>query len=213
MPAPVMRAVLAAIAPELAKRGLDLLSGIFRGGSDQGAEKVSEMIKEKAGIDIHDAAENKLTEEQWVKLKQFELDHQAQLLAFRQNIDANELEMDKLAAQDAVIARESQRERDKSDDKLVRHFTYIYAFLITGLTFVFIFLSAFLPAFFPAHKLPVESWRIIDTVLGFLLGVGLSTIIQFYYGSSQGSRSKSAQIKSITEKFTGDQATDAGRGV
>jgi hypothetical protein len=210
---PIIGAALAAIAPELAQRGLDLLSGIFRGSLDQGAGKVAEMIKEKTGIDIHDAAENKLTEGQWIKLKQFELDHQEQLLAFRQNIDAHELEMDKLAVQDILNARGTQQERDTNDDRLVRHFTYIYAFLITGLTFVFIFLSAFLPAFFPTHPLPPESWRIIDTVLGFLLGIGLSTIIQFYYGSSQGSRSKSAQIRSITDKFTGDPAADAGRNV
>ena len=48
MPLPVIRAALAAIAPALAKRGLD----------------------------------------QWVKLKEFELDHQEQLLEYRKAMDA-----------------------------------------------------------------------------------------------------------------------------
>ncbi len=100
MPIPLIGAALAAIAPELAKRGLDLLSGIFRGAVDQGADKVSELIKEKTGIDVHDVAENKLTDEQWIKLKEFELANQDKLLAFRQSIEAHELEMEKLRVED-----------------------------------------------------------------------------------------------------------------
>lgn len=212
MPIPIIGAALAAVAPTLAARGLDLLSGIFRGAMDQGAEKVSEMIKESVGIDIHDVAENKITEEQWVKLKEFELAHQEQLLKFRQSIDAQALEMEKLRVQDVKEARATQRTRDKSEDPFIRRFTYYYAYMITGLTFVFIFVAIFIPIFMKdGTTLPVESWQVINTVLGFLLGVSLSAIIQFFFGSSKGSQKKSDQINELLSQVTVSSSSDERR--
>jgi len=49
--------------------------------------------------------------------------------------------------------------------------------------------AVFLPAW-RGIQLPQESWQIINTVVGFLLGVGLSAIIQYFYGSSMGSKNK-----------------------
>lgn len=209
MPFPLIGAALAAIAPELAKRGFDLLSGIFRGAIDQGADKLSELIKEKTGINVYDIAENKITEDQWIKLKEFELEHQEQLLEYRKTIDANALEQERLAFKDMENARRAQTQRDKNEDPFVRRFTYYYAFLITMLTFIFIFLAAFGPAWFD-KKFPAESWRIIDTVLGFLLGIGLSAIIQFYFGSSSGSAKKSEDISNLLKGQSSDQASSRG---
>ena len=199
MPIPLVAAALSAIAPQLAQRGMDLLSGIFRGAVDQGADKVTQMIKEKTGIDIHDAAENKLTDDQWIKLKEFELQHQDQLLAFRQAIDTHALEMEKLRVEDMKSARDAQVSRDKNDDQFVRRYTYHYATAITVLTFLFVFWAAF----FPPNDKNDHAWRVIDTVLGFLLGVGLSAVIQFYFGSSKGSQDKSEQIQRLMDKKSG----------
>lgn len=210
MPIPLVGSALAAIAPELAKRGLDLLSGVFRGAAEQGADKVSELIREKTGIDITAAAENKLTEDQWIRLKEFELEYQEQLLAYRQSIDAHELEMERLRVEDTKSAREAQTKRDDSQDVFVRRFTYYYAILITLLTFGFIFLAIFGPVWFGV-VLPDQSWRVIDTVLGFLLGVGLSAIIQFYYGSSQGSRNKQEQLRELTNRLSSQSSGKEGQ--
>jgi len=209
MPFPFIGAALAAVAPELAKRGLDLLSGIFRGAVNQGADKVSELIREKTGIDVHDIAENKITEDQWVALKEFELGHQEQLLEYRKAMDAQELELEKLRAEDRKNARETQSDRDENKDPFVRRFTYIYAYLITFLTFVFIFMAAFMPGFL-CEELPQQSWRVIDTVLGFLLGVGLSAIIQFFFGSSSGSAKKSEDISRMLKDQSSDQSSKNG---
>lgn len=211
MPIPLVGAALAAIAPELAKRGLDLLSGVFRGAAEQGADKISELIREKTGIDITAAAENKLTEDQWIKLKEFELEHQEQLLAYRQSIDAHELEMERLRVEDSKSARETQTKRDESQDAMVRRFTYYYAYLITGLTFLFIFLAIFAPAMLD-RELPEQSWRVIDTVLGFLLGIGLSAIIQYFYGSSQGSRNKQEQLRELTDRLSSQRPASGKEG-
>ncbi|MBI5919456.1 MAG: FUSC family protein [Nitrosomonadales bacterium] len=206
MPIPLIAAALSAIAPQLAQRGLDLLSGVFRGALDQGADKVTQLIKEKTGIDVHDVAENKLTEEQWVKLKEFELQHQDQLLAFRQAIDTHELEMERLRVEDSKSARDTQSGRDKNEDTLVRRFAYYYAYLITALTFLFVFMAIFAGPTNPQSP----AWRVIDTMLGFLLGTGLSAIIQFFYGSSQGSQQKSDQLKELTKQLSVNQANSEG---
>ena len=209
MPFPLIAAALAAIAPEFAKRGLDLLSGIFRGAANQGADKVSALIKEKTGIDVHDIAENKVTEDQWVRLKEFELAHQEQLLEYRKTMDAHELELEKQRVEDRKHARETQSGRDKNEDPFVRRFTYFYAYLITFLTFLFIFMAAFVPVLFD-KALPEQSWRIIDTVLGFLLGIGLSAIIQFFFGSSSGSAKKSEDISRMLKDQSSDQSSRNG---
>jgi hypothetical protein len=88
MPVPLIAAALTAIAPALAKRGLDLLSGVFRGAVDQGTEEIAGLIEDKTGIDINDAADDRLTDDQWAQLKAFEFEYQAKLLDYRQQADA-----------------------------------------------------------------------------------------------------------------------------
>lgn len=80
MPAPLIAAAINAIGNYLAKNGLDVLAGIFKGAADQGTEKVASMIEEKTGIDINKAAEPQgLSEAELVKLKEFELQYQEHL--------------------------------------------------------------------------------------------------------------------------------------
>jgi hypothetical protein len=206
MPIPLLAAAFSAVAPQLAQKGLDLLSGIFRGAVDKGADQVATMIKEKTGINIQDAADNKLTQDQWAKLKQFEFEYQGQLLEFRKASAQQELEMEKLRVEDTKNARAAAVERDKNDDQFISRFTYYYAYLITGMTFLFIFIAILAPAYL-GSSMPPESWRVIDTVLGFLLGVGLSAIIQFFYGSSQGSKDKAKELDKLNrERAAADAA-------
>ena len=217
MPILLASATLTAIAKELAARGLDLLSGIFRSQKEEDVNEVSELIKTQTGFDINDAAENKLTEEQWTKLKEFELGNQENLLKARENIDPNEIELERLANKDREIARKTQNNRDDNDDPMIRRFTYWYAYLITIATFGFITLAVVLPILYcngngdHCTKVPDQSWQIINTVLGFLLGVGLSAIIQFFYGSSQGSRDKDKQVRELNAKLSAS-TNDAGQG-
>jgi len=196
MPVPLIAAAFAAIAPALAKQGLDLLSGVFRGAVNKGTQEIAALIEDKTGIDINDAADNKLTEDQWAKLKDFEFQYQSKLLDFRQQADANELERERLVHADRADARGLQKAALASDDIVAKRFIYYYATGLTLLTFVFIFWAAF---FHTYDKDNPQAARIIDTVLGFLLGVTLSAIIQYFFGSSAGSKSKDEKIKSLTD--------------
>ncbi len=195
MPVPLIAAALASIAPALAKQGLDLLSGIFRGTVNKGTKEIAELIEEKTGIDINDAADNKLTVEQWAKLKDFEFQYQSKLLEWRQQADANDLERERLTNADRADARGLQKAALASDDIVAKRFIYFYASGLTLLTFVFIFYAAFIHD----YKNGDQSARVIDTVLGFLLGVTLSAIIQYFFGSSIGSKSKEEKINAIGE--------------
>ncbi|MFG6485272.1 hypothetical protein ACG04R_01240 [Roseateles sp. BYS78W] len=190
MPIPLIAAALSAIAPQLAQKGLDLLSGVFRGAVDKGTTEIADLIHEKTGIDINDAADNKLTEAQWSQLKQFEFEYQGKLLACRQQSDANQLEYERIASADRASARHMQETAIGSSDPWVRRFIYIYASALTLLTFIFIFFAAF----GPRYEATDPRARVIDTVLGFLLGVTLSAIIQYFFGSSAGSKAKDEKI-------------------
>jgi hypothetical protein len=191
MPIPLIAGAMSAIAPQLAQKGLDLLSGVFRGAVDQGAQDIAQLVHDQTGIDINDVAENKLTDAQWAQLKQFEFDHQGKLLEYRQQGDASQLELERVAAADRADARRLQETAIASSDPWVRRFIYIYASVLTLLTFIFIFWAAFVHQYTEANK---DASRVIDTVLGFLLGVSLSAIIQYFFGSSAGSKAKDEKI-------------------
>jgi hypothetical protein len=203
MPIPLIAAALSAIGPQLAKKGLDLLSGVFRGAVDKGTQDIAELIHDKTGIDINDVAENKLTDAQWAQLKQFEFDYQSKLLAYRQQSDAGLLEYERLTAADRAGARQMQQAAMGNNDPWVRRFIYIYASVLTLLTFLFIFWAAFVHQYTAENK---ESARVIDTVLGFLLGVSLSAIIQYFFGSSAGSKAKDEKIGQLGEAIRAQSA-------
>lgn len=197
---PLLATLVSAIAPKLAKHGLDALSGLFgslgKKGVDlaqdtinQQVQKVADKIQEKTGISLDDIADDKLTDVQWQALKQFELEESQLIIGAQKH--ALELELQTLQAfnEDRKDARASGVSRDDNDDWFIRRFTYIFAYAITGLTFVFIFLAIFLPAH-KSFNLPAESWQIMNTVVGFLLGTCFSAIVQYFYGSSMGSKNK-----------------------
>lgn len=198
MPAPLIAAALGTIAPALAQRGLDLLSGVFRGALDKGTQEVADLIEAQTGIDINDAADNKLTDDQWARLKEFELQNQVQLLSFRQQADATDLERQRLANADRADARGMQKAALASDDPFARRFVYWYAWGVTILTFIFIFCAAFV--FDLENK--THAARIVDTVVGFLLGVTLSAVIQYFFGSSAGSKFKDEKLSELASAGT-----------
>lgn len=70
-----------------------------------------------------------------------------------------------------------------STDKTIRRFPYRFAYFMAGWSTLYITAVTFLP-------IPEENVRVVDTVVGFVLGTILAGIIGFVYGSSLGSRAK-----------------------
>lgn len=79
-------------------------------------------------------------------------------------------------------------------------FIQFYATMVTLLAFGFIYWASF----FHDYSKAQESMRIIDTAMGFLFGVALAAIINFFFGSSQGSADKQEQMERLM-KGTSDE--------
>lgn len=198
MPAPLIAAALTSIGSYLAKNGLDLLAGIFRGAVDKGTEKVAELIEEKTGIDINQAAEGKgLTQEELVKLKDFELQHQELLMKHSEAVEELALERDKAHLEDRKDARAMQTSALSSSDEYVRRFVYRFAVLLTVLSFGFIYVVLFSGDFY----ITKSNQDLVHTIVGFLLGTTMSSVIGFFYGSSKGSSDKTEQLSALTNQM------------
>lgn len=198
MPAPLIASAVVSIGTYLAKNGLDLLAGIFRGAVDKGTEKVTALIEEKTGIDINKAAESGgLTQEELVKLKDFELQNQEQLIKYSEVVEQLSLDRDKAYLADVQNARDMQERAMTSSDPWVRRFVYGFAVLLTLLSFGFIYFVLFRGDF-----LTSTNKDLVNTIVGFLLGTTMSTVIGFFYGSSKGSSDKNEQILALTGQIT-----------
>ena len=184
--------ILATVGPILAKQGLDLLAGAFRGAGTAAAEKVTELVKEHTGIDI--STKTELDADEVAKLRQFEANNAA-LLAYYATVDTNDVERERIAHQDRESARQAQVAAMQSSDKMAQRFIYFYASAITLFTFAFVFYASFVHDYAASPG----SEQIINTVLGFLLGTAFSAIVQYYFGSSIGSKRAAERLQSVVQ--------------
>lgn len=74
-----------------------------------------------------------------------------------------------------------------ADARFNRRFLAVFALFMVAASFAYIAAITFL-------AVPKENQRFADTVLGFLLGTLLGTLITFFYGSSKSNQSKDAVI-------------------
>lgn len=168
-----MLPIVAALAGGLMKNGLGLLSKVIQ-------KKGKDFIEKKTGVDL---SSPDLTEEQLLQLKQYEMNHEEELLKLAIEEKELELKHEKVYLEDVQDARDLQKESLKQSDVFSKRFIYYYAIAVTILTFIYIFWITF-------GKIPPENVRFADTILGFCIGSIISVIINFFYGSSQGSKKK-----------------------
>ncbi len=104
-----------------------------------------------------------------------EIDRQANELKLKQ-LEVAEKAMEAEVA-DKASAREMYKESIKSDDVFIRRFPMILAASTLALSGILLIGMLFMPV-------PDTNRDIINISLGTLLGGGLGTIIQFFFGSS-----------------------------
>jgi hypothetical protein len=94
---------------------------------------------------------------------------------------------------DVANARDMQKAALSQDDIFSKRFVYYLAsfWSISGIAYIF-----------TATYAKVQNERVVDTVLGFLLGTIVATIINYFFGSSKGSSDKHALLEAITNKDT-----------
>ena len=151
--------------------------------------KGKEWVEEKAGVKL----DQPLSAEDVNKLRQFEMEHQEELLRLR--IEEKKVGIEELQAYmaDTKDARNMQVQALQSDDPFVRRFIYYFAIFWSLASAAYI-------GFITFGEIPEKNVRFADTILGFVLGTLIATIVQFFYGSSKGSQEKTAALtKELSE--------------
>lgn len=153
--------ILPLLAPLLATLASNGLGMV----ADAVTKKGKEFVEEKLGIDLtQDPTPD--TVANWKLAAQ---QHERELL--------------QMAYGDTANARNMQVEALRQDDKFAKRFIYIFA------TFWSIFAAGYI-GFITFGTIPPDNQRFADTILGFLLGTVVATILQFFFGSSMGSKEK-----------------------
>lgn len=169
--------VLAAIVPSLINAGLNILGNAV-------ATKGKDFIEDKIGVNIQNLLGS---EEGKIKLAQLENDHQETLQKYALEARAQELEEDRMAYANTDSARKMQIAALAQDDKFSKRFVYYFSGAWSIFASLYIMLITFM-------VIPTANVRFADTILGFILGTVIATILNFFLGSSKTSQDKTATI-------------------
>jgi hypothetical protein len=153
--------ILPLLAPLLATLASNGLGMV----ADAVTKKGKEFVEEKLGIDLTQDP----TPETVANWKLAAQQHEKELL--------------QMAYGDTANARNMQVEALRQDDVFAKRFIYVFA------TFWSIFAASYI-GFITFGHIPEDNQRFADTILGFLLGTVVATILQFFFGSSMGSKEK-----------------------
>jgi hypothetical protein len=98
---------------------------------------------------------------------------------------AEALNLLKLDVENTKDARDMQKAALLQDDLFSKRFVYYLASFWSVIGATYLFMATFTTVINP---------KMADTVLGFLLGTIVATIINFFFGSSQGSKDKAKEL-------------------
>jgi len=148
------------------------------------ATKGKDLIEEKLGVNITNLLG---TEEGKIKLLTLQTQHEEFLIqqdVIKRNQDLEEIKIEQANTSDA---RDMQKEALKQQDVFSKRFIYYLASCWSFVSMVYIFMITFV-------NIPTSSVRFADTILGFLLGTIIATILNFFFGSSTGSHAKDTTL-------------------
>ena len=143
--------------------------------ADAVTKKGQQYVEEKLGIDLSQEPDPQVLA-QW---KDAAREHERALL--------------EMVYGDRANARAMQVAALNQNDTFAKRFIYYFA------TFWSVS-SALYIAFITFGEIPEANVRFADTILGFLLGTIVATIVQFFFGSSDSSKQKDTALESLTSK-------------
>lgn len=155
--------------------GIDFIDKLI---GEVGLPLVKKGIKSITGIDLDD---KELTPEQKQKI----MDSQIEIM----KIDFEKLRLD---YQNVNDARDMQKVALQQEDIFSKRFVYYLATFWSFVCVIYIFFITF-------GNIPESNVRFADTILGFLLGTIIATIINFFLGSSKGSADKQEIINKLKD--------------
>lgn len=175
--------MLPAIVSSLLAQGLNLVA-------NAALAKGQEWIEGHTGVDLSKAS---LSKDDLMKLKQFELEHEQELLKLRIEDDRLGIERVRVYLEDIQSARQMHQVALQSNDTFASRFVYYFALFWSIAAICYIGAITF-------GQIPESNVRFADTILGFLLGTILGQIMAFLYGSSRSSQTKDATISSVVNR-------------
>jgi hypothetical protein len=110
-------------------------------------------------------------------------------------LKAQEFEEFKIKAdnENTADARDMQKVALQQDDLFSKRFVYYFA---TGWSIAAVVYIALITFF----NIPENNIRFADTILGFLLGTVIATMVNFFLGSSQSSKDKTKMLTDSTKQ-------------
>ena len=175
--------MIPAFVQTLLSQGMTLLA-------NAGLVKGKEWLKNATGVDL-DAAS--MSGEDYVKLQQYQMDHEEDLIRLRQVDDRLGLEFYQATLADIQSARTMQVAAVQSESRIAREFVYWFALVWSLFAMSYIGAITFM-------DIPAENIRFADSVQGFILGTVVSTILTFFFGSSLSSKRKTEVMSKVLEK-------------
>ena len=143
--------------------------------ADAVTKKGKEYVEDKLGIDLsQDPSPDVLA--QWQEAAR---SHEKDLIA--------------MVFADRANARSMQVAALNQNDTFAKRFIYYFAAFWSIAAALYI-------AFITFGEIPEANVRFADTILGFLLGTIVATIVQFFFGSSDSSKQKDASLESLVSK-------------
>ena len=94
-----------------------------------------------------------------------------------------ELAFAKLENEDRASARHMQETALNQTDNVAKHFVYYFAWAWSGVSALYFFCVTFI-------TMPDGARDFANIILGFLLGTAISSVFNFFYGSSKSSADK-----------------------
>jgi hypothetical protein len=188
---------------------LALLSSGLRLVANAALVKGKEFIQEKTGVDLDQAA---LSTEDQAKLRQFQAEHEEELLRLQLEDNKLGLEETKAFLADVADARKIQSEIQMSANapwytKAIQPTLAAFTLLATILLFgMFVYWSGDITEVVDGKPTLVK--RINDTqkdIIIYILGVlsaAVTQILGYYFGSSQGSATKSRSLDKVLAQTT-----------
>lgn len=166
------------------------IAALLKGGlglvANAALVKGKEWIEKETGIELGD----NLTSEQLTQIKQWELENEQFLIQMRHEEDRLNAEIEIAYLQDRQSARSMQSSALQQSDLFSKQFIYWYAIVMSLAVAAYIAAITF-------GTIPEQNVRFADTTLGFLLGTILTTVIQFFYGSSRNAQYNEQIVDSV----------------
>lgn len=163
-----------------------IIAGILATLAKNGLETVAEVVKQKGTAYVEEKLgvqlKPEMTQEDILKVKEAAMKHEEFKIIEDNKNTADARDMQKVALQ--------------QDDKFSKRFVYIFAAAWSIFAMIFIFAITF-------GQVPPDSIRFADTILGFLLGTIIATILNFFFGSSNGSLRKTDMLVELEKQRLG----------